>query len=222
MHRTDFPLKTCDFKKWTRYDSLPIEQACFVLLGYEPPSIQVLRQRTVQYQERSRAIWEKPSGFDDMLALLENSIKSGTLTFRQDVEYNYLTKHVRWPELVRWASSKGYEVPLELLNVPSLASQESKPAGPNAADVPPEPLPTEKPWLNIDPRDPEPAMPWYTPARYFARQLVKEDSTLLTKRPVLAKKVARSLESAGFLKRGNKKPLDEGTVLKAFVNVTLG
>jgi hypothetical protein len=80
----------------------------------------------------------------------------------------------------------------------------------------------EMPWLNIDSRDPTPGMDWYTPARYFARQLVIEDSTLLLKRLLLAQKVADSLKATGFLKRGNKKALNKSTVLKAFVNVTLG
>ena len=42
-------------------------------------------------------------------------------------------------------------------------------------------------------RDPDPDEPWYIPARYFARQLVKEDSTLLNKKDLLAEKVAQSL-----------------------------
>lgn len=80
----------------------------------------------------------------------------------------------------------------------------------------------QKPWLIANPSDPKPEQPWYTPARYFARQLVKNDSTLLSKRPALSQKVAQSLTAAGFLKRGGKKPLDANTVLKAFVNVSLG
>ena len=79
-----------------------------------------------------------------------------------------------------------------------------------------------EPWLEPDPKDPKPAQGWYTPARYFARQLVREDSTLLTKRDLLAQKVAKSLEAAGFLKRGGIKPLDPSTVKKAFSKVTLG
>ena len=82
--------------------------------------------------------------------------------------------------------------------------------------------PASKPWNVVDSRDPEPEQPWYTPARYFARELVKEDSTLLTKRDVLARKVAQSLAGVRILKRGNVKPLDPGTVRKAFPKVSLG
>lgn len=78
-----------------------------------------------------------------------------------------------------------------------------------------------KPWLIADTRDPKPEYPWYTPARYFARQLVIGDSTLLTKRDILANKVVRSLTKTGFKKRGGIKPFDAGTVLKALSNVVL-
>ena len=79
-----------------------------------------------------------------------------------------------------------------------------------------------KPWLIDDPQDPKPEQAWYTPARYFARQLVIKDSTLLTKRLMLANKVSMSLAAVHIFKRGGKKPLLADTVLKAFVNVSLG
>ena len=80
----------------------------------------------------------------------------------------------------------------------------------------------EKPWMAIDRSDPKAEQPWYTPARYFARQLVIADSTLLLKRLVLADKVKNSLSGVGIYKRGGKKPHDAVTVLKAFANVKLG
>ena len=80
----------------------------------------------------------------------------------------------------------------------------------------------EKPWLVSDPRDPTPVQPWYTPARYFARQLVIENSTLIFKKTVLADKVSKVMAGVGIRKRGGIHPLDAGTVLKAFSNVTFG
>ncbi|MBK9444585.1 MAG: hypothetical protein IPN53_26320 [Comamonadaceae bacterium] len=79
-----------------------------------------------------------------------------------------------------------------------------------------------KPWLLIDPQDPTPKQQWYTPARYFARQLVVEKPTLLANRGLLAEKVSTALFNAGFKKRGGKFKFDSGTVLKAFANVTIG
>lgn len=79
-----------------------------------------------------------------------------------------------------------------------------------------------KPWLIADPNDPQPKQSWYIPARYFARQLVKDDSTLLTKRNKLAVKVVQSLSNAGIKKRGGVNPFDASTVLKALIRVYLG
>ena len=81
--------------------------------------------------------------------------------------------------------------------------------------------PDAKPWLEVKDGDPEAKQPWYTPARYFARQLVLKDSTLLTKRLILAGKVSELLRLVDFNKRGGKLALDPATVLKAFSNVTL-
>ena len=79
-----------------------------------------------------------------------------------------------------------------------------------------------KPWLVADPKDPTPAQSWYTPARYFARQLIKHDPTLLQKSLILADKVSKSLEKVGIYKRGGVKPFAADTILKAFTNVNLG
>lgn len=86
----------------------------------------------------------------------------------------------------------------------------------------PQTVQTETPWLMIDPRDPPPVHAWYTPARYFARQLVKDDSTRLLKTLILADMVAKSLAKVGIKKRGGKKLFVADTILKAFSNVTLG
>lgn len=80
----------------------------------------------------------------------------------------------------------------------------------------------ESPWWVAKPGDPPPEQPWYTPARYFARQLVVADSTLLVKRMVLADKVSMSLKNAGIYKRGGRKAHSAETILKAFANVSLG
>ncbi|MDO9048304.1 MAG: hypothetical protein Q7U66_11290 [Methylobacter sp.] len=80
----------------------------------------------------------------------------------------------------------------------------------------------KEPWLIHDPKDPPPIQPWYTPARYFARQVVINDSSLLTKQTLLAGKVVQRLTAAGFKKRGGKLPFGSGTVKKALSNISLG
>lgn len=77
---------------------------------------------------------------------------------------------------------------------------------------------TDDPWSITDSRDAnlEKFEPWGTPARYFARQMVREDAALLRKRAVLAEKVAVSLADAGIRKRGGVRSPDPTTILKAF------
>lgn len=83
----------------------------------------------------------------------------------------------------------------------------------------------ESAWLVPDPRDAHldpPEHAWYTPARYFAREFVKVDPSLLQKRESLAEKVAIQMGAVGIYKRGRGKNLySSGSVLKAFSNVTL-
>lgn len=81
---------------------------------------------------------------------------------------------------------------------------------------------TTNPWDIPHPSDPPAKLYWYTPARYFARELVVKDSTLLKKRDKLAQQVVKSLTGVGIFKRGGEKAHDPNTVLKAFVKVNLG
>lgn len=78
-----------------------------------------------------------------------------------------------------------------------------------------------EPWNLKDPSDPNPIQPWYTPARYFARQLIKNDLTLDGKRGTLVKKIAEELTRIGICKRGGKKPLSPETIKKSLANIKL-
>ena len=115
--------------------------------------------------------------------------------------------------------------PDDLSKIKGKTREQTAPEPEEKADQNPCKIPGPKdlaPWLIADQRDPIAEQPWYIPARYFARELVKSDSTLLIKRPVLAKQVAHSLGNAGVLKRGGKKPLLDTTILKALANIDLG
>ena len=114
---SDFELKHCDFKKWARYDSLPIEQACFVLLGFEPPPLHVLRFQQDTYNPSHEPTWDKPPEYDDALRSLGVSIKHGNISTTRIIEHSYETQHVCWPELIQWARSKSYPIPLELESI---------------------------------------------------------------------------------------------------------
>jgi hypothetical protein len=77
-------------------------------------------------------------------------------------------------------------------------------------------------WEAEDSRDPPPEYTWYTPARYFARQHVKQTPMLARKKLKLAEEVSRSLAAVGIYKRGkSKKPFNANTILKSLSNVLL-
>ena len=88
-------------------------------------------------------------------------------------------------ELIKWAVSKEIEVP-EWLNSQQATQVSVKPSSTEPSQNPP----TPDPWLIADSKDPAPAYDWYTPARYFARQLIIDNPLLLSNRNLLVSKIA--------------------------------
>ena len=78
-----------------------------------------------------------------------------------------------------------------------------------------------EPWWISHPDDPEPSSPWYIPARYFARQLVKADPALITKRMSLAQKIEQALADHGIFKRGGSLPPQASSIVNALSNINL-
>lgn len=76
------------------------------------------------------------------------------------------------------------------------------------------------PWKIKAPDDPEPKYDWYTPARYFARVLVRQNPSLVLRRGELAKQVSAAMAQVKVFKRGGIKPFEAGTILKAFHKIT--
>ena len=125
-----------------------------------------------------------------------------------------------------WAVVQGWTLPDDFPRVmpPESAEPQAAPVVVGASDSveSAKPHAASKPWLAIDPSDPKAQQSWYTPARYFARQLVIKDSSLILKKFLLADQVSKSLAGVGIFKRGEKEPPAATTVLKAFSNVSLG
>lgn len=90
----------------------------------------------------------------------------------------------------------------------------------SASDEKHRPPENSKPYLVVNQSDPHPKQPWYTPARYFARELINQDPTLLLKRDLLAGKVADMLDKTNIRSRSNKK-FNPATIKKAFSKVNL-
>lgn len=184
---------------------------------HDPVGAQIIDDSFKLYQEKQGVQWQI-----DELDLLPANTPLELESRKRQLEELYHRRDVEIPK--RQAALSGTKIKPESSDSETNQKIETPLASiptPDSAKPKPENGKT-KPWEIVDPRDPEPIQPWYTPARYFARKLVEEDSTLLVKRDQLAQKVTQSLTSAGIKKRGNVKPFDYGTVKKAFSKVNLG
>ena len=160
--------------------------------------------------------------------------KGESSALRIDKECPYAMRHITLSSLNEWSTTK-YSIdvltpgrlPVSIQEARAKEKEESVTKGVDkestdaevAASKQNAPAAPTVPWLIADERDPKADQPWYTPARYFARQLVREKPNLLANRYLLAKSVVSSLNGVGIRKRGGKKSFDPGTVKKAFVNV---
>ena len=79
----------------------------------------------------------------------------------------------------------------------------------------------DKPWLAHNPLDPLPVQSWYTPARFFAREIIKERPALINNKKKLAAEVSTYLFNIKDFPRGKERKRDYSTILKAFTNVIL-
>lgn len=170
-------------------------KAIYILQGYKP----VFQVSTEQVR----------SHFPSQVAYVSQSIQLGNIgkEINQAGEKNFIDSPEKW--LTFWQKVYLPKQEAQPFNNDSVVTNNQKAKNTE-----------ETPLFIKDPRDPEPKYVWYTPARYFARQLVEDDSTLLTKREILAAKVVQSFNSVGIKKRGDK-PFLPGTILKAFSNVNL-
>lgn len=153
---------------------------------------------------------EKIARANTYLCDIKGELAKGELSALQlDPEFAGLPdRYITLSSLDDWAAKK---YGISILSPVASSKLKPEPQAPQPA--------SGQPWLVPRPDDPIAEQPWYIPARHFARQFVADDSTLLSKRDQLAKKVVQSLTDVGFFKRGGKKPFDPGTVKKAFVNI---
>lgn len=130
---------------------------------------------------------------------------------KSSVNADKIREHDSPANWIKWAKGKGYSV-AHLMPAETKVEAETVTSASGAP----------KPWTIANPTDPQAEYDWYVYARYFARELIKADSTLLIKKELLAKKIVMSFKNAGIFKRGKTKEYKYTTILKAFVNVTFG
>jgi hypothetical protein len=122
-----FPLQPCNFEECGRLDSMPIEQACFVLFGFEPPPLHVLRFEQDVMNPTRVPTRDEPPEYAVALRSLRLSIRRGSVSAQRITEYPFETEQVTWPELVRWAGVKGFAVPAGLESIAARASHVAAP-----------------------------------------------------------------------------------------------
>jgi len=229
-------MSNVDWAFWMHKTEVELWEAACLSCNVNPDSQKKMCQRygKSHYGPRNEKISERLELLIDNLCLRQffspQTFKSSSPNFQT----------VILSEFAAWCLYIGYDIPKELTAIaksPDAASvtPTSKSDAPsktiqsirdypekiNKKDVETDKQ-TEKPWHIHNSNDPEPALLWYTPARYFARKLVEDDSTLLTKRNRLASKIVTSLSNAGIYKRGGKNPFNPDTIKKVLSNVKLG
>ena len=114
-----------------------------------------------------------------------------------------------------WANKNNFNVPTQF-NAILCTPQIELEALPQNLDT------VDKPWLIANSSDPVAAYSWYIPARYFARETLKTNPTLLMKKSILASHVNALFKSKQIKKRGGVNDFDDSTIKKAFSNVNFG
>jgi hypothetical protein len=214
----NLPAANADFEYWAKMEFWTTEETVALLLGKNPEvvswgKVQPYLNRVENFLKERQRFGEDAPALDlrpDLATQYERLRKHAL----RASAFNHSAEKIAPSVAMQWAREYGdISIPqqlTELITTEQIASL-----------VLPIATTQEKPWDAKRANDPDALYGWYTPARYFARELVKEDTTLLTKKDLLANKVAKSLFDVGIKKRGGKKAFDPGTVKKAFVNVDL-
>ena len=110
----DFPLTTVDAQRWQRFGELSVEEAAFVVAGFEPPPIAVIRYRPIPYQERPGATWVRPNEYDDFVRAATSAIERGNISARSKIQDMHTVQLVELFDVLEWAEATGFTVVLKL------------------------------------------------------------------------------------------------------------
>ena len=110
----DFPLRTVDAQRWQRFGELSVEEAAFVVAGFEPPPISVIRYRPIPYQESPGATWARPNEYDDFVRAATSAIERGNISARSKIQDMHTVQLVELFDALEWAEATGFTVALKL------------------------------------------------------------------------------------------------------------
>ena len=201
-------MSNVDWDHWLHMPTVKVWQACALSMDIDPHECPLEGSRLETWR---RVIDEDK--FDKRLTLLvahtfnTDNFPNAKLRNPNASSEIHLNTFVDWAiNIVDWDISKELETLVTTKEkVEDKLYREDKPNG--------------EPWKEHRKGDPDPKHPWRTVARYFARELVRDDSTLLTKNSLLHNKIVASLADVGIYKRGGKKPFDPQTIRKAFTKI---
>lgn len=131
-----FKLKPCAFQKWAQFDSWPIRQTAFVLLGHEPPPLADLFPASNNDYLDSRLTWgdlfdgivDQEPFFDlkridptegsallDMARMLDLAVQNNNIPWKRLIENRFSVIHVKPTDVLVWARNKKFAIPPELI-----------------------------------------------------------------------------------------------------------
>jgi hypothetical protein len=200
-------MSNVDWDHWLNMPTVKVWQACALSMDFDPHKCLLEGSRLESWE------WEvDQSKFRKRVTILVSHIfdtDNFPNAVRDSLNANsviHLNDFVDWTLKVKW------DVPKELETI--VATKEKVEDKLYREDKP-----NVEPWRGHREGDPKPKHDWYTPARYFARELVRDDSNLLTKKKYLYQKISDSLADVGIYKRGGKKAFDSQTIRKALANI---
>lgn len=200
---------------WNHWFNLPYwtaQEAIYLLHLYEPSKVEEHKILKEKYSKNSG--WgESIKKLDKDLILAEREQQIGILNIR--------TTPLAW---VDWAVKKGIRVPSQFnkfIEEKSFTNHKIKYDDEQfgLTEKNNEYASNTKPWLIANKNDPIPVYDWFTPARFFARELLNQNPLLINNKDILALKVNELFKKYEIKKRGGKKDFDPSTIKKAFSNV---
>lgn len=213
---------------WSVVEDLTIYEAAFWMhVGSDPRAHEYLCAEDGAYSDHFNNHPGGAAGVIEKCEILKSAIRIDKIkvscNVRKNDDYDIGNTRIYKSDWLAWCREKGYVELVDLFtNDPPTESQDAGMVQTRNSSSTTNDPDSQKPWLERDPRDPEPEQPWYTPARYFARILIAEDPILLAKRDILATKVREFLGKTEIYKRGGKNSPMASTILKAFVKIHFG
>ena len=106
-----YGLSPCNFDYWLKFDSWPIKQAGFILIGVEPPPLEALLGVNSSRANCTYSIHEE---YESLMVLIQNAALNGALPSQDHTQFRRTVTHVKVADFLGWAVRTDQSVPDEL------------------------------------------------------------------------------------------------------------